>query len=642
MHSNGGYGAAGCREGWTDVHPAMIAALPWANPSPLTERALFPARAGRLRAALGWTLAALAVVILRFHDWILRPRLWAEDGNVFFLDARQEGLSSVFKPYAGYVHLIPRLVAWMGSYLDPSRIPAFYVGSALVLTLGVVAWILCAQSDLPLRPLLALAVVAVPSTGEVFLCPTNLQWIAALALIAVPLTRAPRGGAAWGREALLVLVVGLTGPFSVVLAPAYLLRAAWTRSLTAAFRFLILLIPATVQAVSMVRFPAVPVPGSPTGPLHLANLLAVGASRLPLSFLPGRIGALVGPAWAEGVGIAVVVAALVAAAWPGRQRSERVYLLFVGFSLLGSAVFRCRMDTWAYPGTGIGDRYFYLPRVMGLWLLCPACAAAVRRPGILAALSLLAAGASWSAWEASLQGGAAERPYVDWSEFCGPLREGRSVQVTVSPGWIFLIPAQGHSQPGDLPAEEAGAAPVPLPSRILWSNDAYFYVVLPRGRDPSSLRVEGLPRGLFLDRGCGAIRGIAREPGACAATILTRGDQGWMPHPLELEFRHGELLTRLTAPHSVPANVVVDIRFAAFSSHGTLDFIDVTDLTTGTLVTRLEATPQQRCRWEGSVAFSSARPGMHALGFRFVCCDRAHKGSYRFEDHVGQVLVVSN
>jgi hypothetical protein len=86
-----------------------------------------------------WTALAGVLLILRYPDWFLRPRLWAEDLPVFFVGARFDGTSAILAPYAGYIHLIPRLLAWLGAGLDPSRIPVFYLYSSLAITLLVIA-----------------------------------------------------------------------------------------------------------------------------------------------------------------------------------------------------------------------------------------------------------------------------------------------------------------------------------------------------------------------------------------------------------------------------------------------------------------------------------------------------------------------
>jgi hypothetical protein len=64
-------------------------------------------------------------------------------------------------------------------FLDPAWWPAFYNGVSFVIWLAVLARLFSSRLDLPGKPWLALAIIAVPHTGEVFFNITNLQWLTA-------------------------------------------------------------------------------------------------------------------------------------------------------------------------------------------------------------------------------------------------------------------------------------------------------------------------------------------------------------------------------------------------------------------------------------------------------------------------------
>jgi len=78
------------------------------------------------RTSLVAVLVAALVVFLRFPDALVHPQLFAEGGYVFFAGAYTDGLSSVLKPYAGYLHFVPRLVALGAMEIDPKWTPAIY------------------------------------------------------------------------------------------------------------------------------------------------------------------------------------------------------------------------------------------------------------------------------------------------------------------------------------------------------------------------------------------------------------------------------------------------------------------------------------------------------------------------------------
>ena len=65
--------------------------------------------------------AAVTGLILVIHAraYLLDPSFWAEDLRVFWLGEFVHSIGGVIlSPYAGYLHLVPRLVAW-AAWLTP-------------------------------------------------------------------------------------------------------------------------------------------------------------------------------------------------------------------------------------------------------------------------------------------------------------------------------------------------------------------------------------------------------------------------------------------------------------------------------------------------------------------------------------------
>jgi len=85
---------------------------------------------GSQRKFLACASACLAIFIIavRRIDQILNPQLWAEDGVIFLQEQLSLGFSAIFTPYAGYLHLLPRLNAFiMDKFIDIQYVPAGYV-----------------------------------------------------------------------------------------------------------------------------------------------------------------------------------------------------------------------------------------------------------------------------------------------------------------------------------------------------------------------------------------------------------------------------------------------------------------------------------------------------------------------------------
>jgi hypothetical protein len=174
-------------------------------------------------------LATILVLWAREPNEFSHPQFWAEDGVIFFSQARENGLSAIAVPYGGYYHLVQRIAAGLHSVSAPSITPRLYFLSCIVVHLVMVGLIFSHRLSLPLKPLVALAIVATPTTNEIFLSLTNIQWIFALSQVLVLLSAAPVSRAGALRDLMIVLFSGLTGPFVAALLPIYAFRALHSR-----------------------------------------------------------------------------------------------------------------------------------------------------------------------------------------------------------------------------------------------------------------------------------------------------------------------------------------------------------------------------------------------------------------------------
>lgn len=195
----------------------------------------------RLLLALGALLAVAILVFLRKPDALLAARFSAEDAVIFFNEDRRYGLAALFKTYAGYHHLLPRIVALLVGRADLVLIPLLYACAAWLAFIGAAAVALCAKINLalPVRIALALSVAFVPHGGEAWLILTNIQWILAPALLLLLLQKPPTTG--WSQALVLVVIalLGLTGPFLALFLPVLLVQTVVERNFSR-YRLLLL------------------------------------------------------------------------------------------------------------------------------------------------------------------------------------------------------------------------------------------------------------------------------------------------------------------------------------------------------------------------------------------------------------------
>src|SRR4029077_15424766 len=122
-------------------------------------------------------LAALLIIYVRMPENFTRPQFWAEDGVVFFRLAHAIGARGLLTPVACYFMTMPWLVALGAELFSPQWAPWIYNYAGAGLALFAVYLATTPTPDLPLKPLLALAIVTVPPGGEILGALANSMWL---------------------------------------------------------------------------------------------------------------------------------------------------------------------------------------------------------------------------------------------------------------------------------------------------------------------------------------------------------------------------------------------------------------------------------------------------------------------------------
>ena len=305
-------------------------------------------------------ICCAAVLFCRKSDAFLRPQFWAEDGPVYFLSARDEGIDSWLKPHNGSLYLFQRLVAWAGSWLPVRFAPTYFNYASLAAILGVAAYIARSRTNIRFSWLCALAVAASPHEGEVFLNLTNVHWVLSLALVFVLISADPKTARGAVLEATMVLVLCLSGPFILVLLPFFLLRAFRNRT---GYRFLLAGI-AFFSFCLELRFAN---PNRAVGPVNFRDpswLNLLGDRISGLLFLGnGGVGIPADSVWLVAVSALLYGILLVAAC----IRRDKACLVFLGTGCL--LILATAYGYRGMPALGGAPRYCYVPAVCVVWAL---------------------------------------------------------------------------------------------------------------------------------------------------------------------------------------------------------------------------------------------------------------------------------
>ena len=379
------------------------------------------------------TFVAVALVALRKSDSLLNPQFWAEDGGLFFVEAeRYGGWGQLFRPYEGYLHFLPRLIAALGTHVPLGLVPGFYAWTTLAVT-GLVAWWLQSpRLNIPGGAFAALALAVVPHTGEVYLTVCNLQWITALGLFALVLAADANTPATRCGELALLIVTGLSGPFILLAFPLFAWRA-WSRRSRWGFVLLATAVAcAAAHAPSLLTRTASTVT-EPWAPLHHAAIIG---RRVIATVFVGQTPVPEIPCAALALGTFTALAVVL---WRRRVRLPGgLPLLAAAVFVLAATAYKERPDTWTLSELHNGDRYFFIPKIILLWLLAAlALTAGPRvRPALFALLALpLLTNAPGFLFPPA--------PDQNWAASCGLIARGEAVWVPILPeGTRVLHPGQ--------------------------------------------------------------------------------------------------------------------------------------------------------------------------------------------------------
>lgn len=178
----------------------------------------------------------------------LSDLLWAEDGSIFINEAYKYGIKSLIMPYFGYLHLYPRLFAYMATFVDIKYVQYVYVfGWSLSLIVLIYVSINCLNDKVSNKKyifLIVLLLLMQPSSGEIFFTLTNSQWMLGFVLV----------GMVFFDPAVtkyfkytIIAILSLTGPFCVFVAAIMFLYVLINKTNRVKIEFLILVACSLVQ-----------------------------------------------------------------------------------------------------------------------------------------------------------------------------------------------------------------------------------------------------------------------------------------------------------------------------------------------------------------------------------------------------------
>ena len=172
-----------------------------------------------------FAIFAFLVVYYRRTEIILDPQFWAEDGAAWFANAYNLGaFKSLFLVQDGYFQTLSRIVAIVAMLFPIIKAPLIFNFSALIVQILPAIFLLSSRfekliSNFNIRILLVLLYLFLPNTAEISGNITNAQWFLALLAFMVLIAKSSDRKSWKIFDFLVLLLAGLSGPFSILLLP---------------------------------------------------------------------------------------------------------------------------------------------------------------------------------------------------------------------------------------------------------------------------------------------------------------------------------------------------------------------------------------------------------------------------------------
>lgn len=349
-------------------------------------------------------LALAAASLLRLRGAPALDTVWAEDGALFLQRAHELGLQRTLGlTYAGYLHVVPRLIAAVAAAAPVAQAAAVLAASAAVMSACCGAVVVAASGGLIRTPvvryalggLVVLAPIAAPETLNAV---ALTQWHLVVAAVWAARWR-PRSTPAKAAAVTTLVAAALSAPLSLITAPLLFTRLFVVGD--RGDRWL----PAVGLGAQAVQLGALlTAPGQASGdPSALGATLGVYAQRVVTNgvlgtAIPDALWSALGPPLVVTV-VAVTLALLVAGVLRGGVSTAVAIAVLGGLSLVafvGSVSLRGVVPAMAWTSdvaVGSGSRYAYVPALLLLGAVGAAVDALLRAgsrvvPGLALAVVL--------------------------------------------------------------------------------------------------------------------------------------------------------------------------------------------------------------------------------------------------------------
>jgi hypothetical protein len=305
-------------------------------------------------------VVAFALLLWRGMHLLYQPDFYIEDGREFYQNAHNLGLPTLWRQYARYYHVFPRLASLFADLFPVRFGPIVLMLIAVALQAATAAFLLSSRlarqfPSLWARAMLALLVVAYPYADELYGNIAHSQWYLAVLAAAIICAEPAKRAFARVRDVVVLFVAALTGPFSLVLAPIANV-AAW-RDRRLAPHATVLSVGAVVTFLSLPSHPRVTAHRTHRFPLILrmiSNQVTVGSS----AGFAGLKGQEYEPFFTmTSLALTLIAVGLI---WYGARKGPQFLRALAWLGAFTVATVLISEASWRILGSpGVAERYFF-------------------------------------------------------------------------------------------------------------------------------------------------------------------------------------------------------------------------------------------------------------------------------------------
>jgi hypothetical protein len=208
-----------------------------------------------LRFRIILVVCGILLIVLREPALFIYPRLWAEEGTIFYAFARHHSVWEIFTTsHVGYLTLFNSLVSTIQAKLfsvENAACVSTYMGFLVQLTpICIIAFTAHKFWDSAFKKIICVLTIILVTAPELWVNTTNSHFIFGLITFLIMIIYAPDLSIfqKYFFRAML-FIGGLTGPASIFFTPAFLLKAYREKSKEKYIQAGIMLLCACIQAL---------------------------------------------------------------------------------------------------------------------------------------------------------------------------------------------------------------------------------------------------------------------------------------------------------------------------------------------------------------------------------------------------------